>query len=57
MEKDTSCSPKEKSTKMKSQFWTYMPPNARAPTFVRNLLKLKAHSELHTIVRDFNTPL
>jgi hypothetical protein len=33
--------------------------NARVPTFIKqNLLKLKIHIELHTImVEDFNTPL
>ena len=58
MVKDTSYSSKEKSIKRKSILYIYA-SNTRTLTFIKEtLLKLKAHSETHTIiVGDFKTPL
>jgi len=59
MEKDTAYTLKKKIYKEELLILKIYAPNARALTFVKEiLLKLKAHIELHTIVLgDFNTLL
>ena len=59
MEKDTSYTSKEKSTKMRFQFLTSYAPNTRAPMCVKEtLLKFKSQFDPHTvIVGNFSIPL